>query len=130
MFFNALGTNSGSDVLGMTHLGTTFYFGDVAQGAQHGGGSYSSFITILNPVGGQTATVTATYYAGGKQITSQSVKVPGGSRGTIFPSGFSGRVVAVVTSTQPVAVERPTYFSNINGGNAGTVSGGADVVGV
>jgi len=26
--------------------------------------------------------------------------------------------------------ERPTYFSNINGGNAGTVSGGADVIGV
>jgi len=35
-----------------------------------------------------------------------------------------------VTSTQPVAVERPTYYSNINAGNAGIVSGGADVVGV
>jgi hypothetical protein len=56
--------------------------------------------------------------------------VAGGTRGTIFPGGFSGRVAVVVTSTQPVAVERPTYFSNINGGNAGTVSGGADVVGV
>ena len=130
MYFNALGTNSGSDVVGMTHLGTNFFFGDVAQGAQPGGGSYSSFITILNPIGGQTATVTANYYAGGKLVTSQQATVPGGTRGTIFPSGFSGRVAVVVTSTQPVAVERPTYFSNINGGNAGTVSGGADVIGV
>jgi len=102
----------------------------VAEGAQPGGGSYSSFITILNPVGGQTATVTAKYYAGGNLVTSQTATVPGGARGTIFPTVFTGRAVAVVTSTQPVAVERPTYFSNINGGNAGIVSGGADVVGV
>src|SRR5229473_2112115 len=62
---NALGTSSGSDVIGMTHPGTNFFFGDLAEGAQPGGGNYSSFITILNPVGGQTATVTANYYAGG-----------------------------------------------------------------
>ena len=130
MYFNALGTSSGSDVIGLTHLGTNFFFGDLAEGAQPGGGNYSSFITILNPVGGQTATVTAKYYAGGNFITSQQATVPGGSRGTIFPAGIPSRVAVVVTSTQPVAVERPTYFSNINGGNAGTVSGGADVVGV
>jgi hypothetical protein len=34
------------------------------------------------------------------------------------------------TSSQPVVSERPTYFSGINGGNAGIVSGGADVIGV
>lgn len=130
MYYNALGANSGSDVLGLTHLGTTYYFGDVAEGAQPGGGSYSSFITILNPTGSQTATVTAKYYAGGNFITQQTATVPAGTRGTIVPSGFTGRVTAVVTSTQPVAVERPTYFNNINGGNAGIVSGGADVVGV
>src|SRR5579859_1890709 len=130
MYFNALGTNSGSDVIGLTHLGTTFYFSDVAQGAQPGGGSYSSFITILNPLGGQTANVVATYYAGGNAITTQKVTVNGGARGTIFPTGVPARSVVVVTSDQPVAVERPTYFSNINGGQAGTVSGGADVVGV
>jgi hypothetical protein len=37
---------------------------------------------------------------------------------------------AQVTSNQPVVVERPTYFVNVNGGNAQTVSGAADVVGV
>lgn len=49
MYFNALGTNSGSDVLGVTTLGQTFYIADVAVGPQQGGGSYSSFIPILNP---------------------------------------------------------------------------------
>jgi len=67
-------------------------------------------------------------------VSSQQVVVPGGSRGTIFPASASpalpARVAVVVTSSQPVAVERPTYFSNINGNNAGTVSGGADVIGV
>ena len=134
MYFNALGTNSGSDVIGMTHLGTTFYFGDMAEGRQPGGGSYTSFITILNPPGGQTASVTATYYAGGQLVSSQQVLVPGGSRGTIDPANASpalpARVAVVVTSSQSVAVERPTYFSNINGNNAGIVSGGADVIGV
>ncbi len=38
MYFNALGTNSGSDVLGVTSPGTTFYFADLATGTQAGGG--------------------------------------------------------------------------------------------
>jgi len=122
--------NSGSDVIGMTKLSTTFYFGDLLEGNQPGGGSYSSYITILNPVGGAPATVTAKYYAGGNLVATQSVNVATGSRGTITPSGVPARSVVVVTSTAPVAVERPTYFGNINGGQAGIVSGGADVVGV
>jgi len=36
----------------------------------------------------------------------------------------------ILTSSQPVVAERPTYFSGINGGNAGIASGGADVIGV
>jgi len=135
MYFNALGTNSGSDVLGVTHLGTTFYIADVATGAQAGGGSYSSFIPILNPPSGAgTATVTANYYSVGLLVGTDSTQVPVGTRGTIFPNSHTpalpAHVSVVVTSTQPVAVERPTYFSNINGGNAGTVSGGADVIAV
>ncbi len=133
MYFNALGTNSGSDVVGVTHTGTTFYFADLAVGAQAGGGSYASFLPILNP-GATSATVTATYYANGQQVGTQQVVVPAGARGTIFPSqanpSLPARVSVVLTSTQPVVSERPTYFSNINGGNAGTVSGGADVIGV
>lgn len=131
---NSLGANSTSDVLGVTHLGTTFYIADVAVGAQNGG-KFSSFITILNPPGGQSATVTATYYFGGVVVgTPQVATVPAGTRGTIFPNNdtpaLPAHVSVVVTSTQPVAVERPTYFSNVFEGTAGTVSGGADVIGV
>ncbi|GAC1565442.1 MAG: hypothetical protein NVS3B14_03140 [Ktedonobacteraceae bacterium] len=135
MYFNALGTTSGSDVLGVTKLGSTFYFADVATGAQVGGGSSSSFLPILNPPGSTgPATVTATYYAGGVQVGTQSTSVAVGTRGTIFPDSalpaLPAHVSAVVTSSLPVDVERPTYFSAINGGNAGIVSGGADVIGV
>ena len=135
MYFNALGTNSGSDVLGVSHLAQTFYIADVAVGSQPGGGYYSSFIPILNPpAASQAATVVATYYANGVQVGKQQTTVPVGTRGTIFPNSYQpalpAHVSVVVTSTQPVAVERPTYFSNINGGNAGTVSGGADVIAV
>lgn len=134
MYFNALAVNSGSDVIGLTHLGQTFYFADLATGSQPGGGSYASFIAILNPPGGSPATVTATYYANGQTVGTQQVVVSGGTRGTIFPANASpalpARVAVVVTSTQQVAVELPTYFSNIQGGNAGIVSGAADVIGV
>jgi endoglucanase len=134
MYFNALGVNSGDDTLGTTHLGTTFYFGDMAVGGQPGGGSYSSFIAILNPPGGSMATVSATYYANGQQVGSQQVSVPGGTRGTIFPANANphlpSHVVVALNSTQPVMIERPTYFSGINAGNAGIVSGAGDVAGV
>ena len=134
MYFNALSVNSGSDVLGVTKLGTSFYIADVAVGSQPGSGSYASFLPILNPPGGQSANLTAIYYSGGQQVGQQTLAVSAGTRGTIFPSQASptlpAHVSVLVTSTQPVDVERPTYFSNINGGNAGTVSGGADVIGV
>jgi hypothetical protein len=133
MYFNALGTNSGSDVVGITHTGTTFYFADLAVGGQIAGGSYASFLPILNP-GSSAAIVTAHYFANGQQVGMQQLTVAPGSRGTIFPvnasSALPARVAVTITSTQPVVIERPTYFSNINGGNAGTVSGAADVVGV
>ena len=135
MYFNAQaqGTNSGSDVLGVTHTGTTFYFADMAVGSQPGGGRYSSYLPILNP-GTTAANVTATYYAGGKSVGTQTLAVAANSRGTIFPSqavpALPARVSVVLTSSQPVVSERPTYFSGIAGGNAGIVSGAADVIGV
>src|SRR6266571_4307335 len=57
MYFNALGTSSGSDVVGVTHTGTSFFFADLAVGSQPGGGTSSSFLPILNP-GTTAATVT------------------------------------------------------------------------
>ena len=131
--YNGTATSSGSDVIGMTTLGSTFYFGDLATGTQLGG-SYASFIAVLNPPGRPMATVTATYYANGKNVGLQSINVAGGARGTIAPNQASpalpARVAVVVTSNQPVAVERPTYFGHVTEGVAGSVSGAADVIGV
>ena len=127
-FTNFAGVSSGSDVLGATHTGTTFYFADVPTG-----GNYASFLTILNP-GTTTANVTATFVVGGATVSSQTqtIQVAGGTRGTIIPnnSGALLHAAVTVTSSLPVVVERPTYFSNINGGNAQTVTGASSVVGV
>ena len=124
MYFN-YGVKSGHDVLGATRAGTSFYFADIPTG-----GGYSSFLTILNP-GGNAAKVIASYYANGQKVNSQTLQVPAGTRGTISPdnSGLPQHVAAIVTSDQPIVVERPDYFSNINGGNAGIVSGASCVVG-
>ncbi len=127
-FTNFAGVSSGSDVLGATHTGTNFYFADVPTG-----GGYASFLTILNP-GNTTATVTATFVVGGSTISSQTqtIQVAGGTRGTIIPnnSGALLHAAVTVTSSQPVVVERPTYFNHLNAGNAQTVSGASSVVGV
>ena len=132
MYFNAIGVNSGSDVIGITHTGTTFYFADLAVGSETSGGSYASFIPILNP-GTSVATVTASYYANGQRVGSQQLAVAPDARGTIFPASavpvLPPHVAVVLQSTQPIVVERPTYFRNIHGGNAGVVSGATDVTG-
>jgi hypothetical protein len=127
MYFNFHGDQSNSDVVGATTTAQNFYFADVPNG-----GGYSSFITILNPPGGQPTNVTATYYANGSQVGTQSVTVNAGARGTLAPSAVAGlpqHTAAVVTSTQPVVVERPTYFNSVSGGIAGTVTGASSVVG-
>ncbi len=130
MYFSALGTTGGSDVVGVTHTGTTYYFADLPVGSQPGGGNSSSFLPILNP-GATAAAVTATYYAHGQQVGSQALTVAPHSRGTLFPSQATpSRVSVVLSSSQPVVSERPTYFSGITGCTAGRVSGGADVIGV
>ncbi|GAC1696823.1 MAG: hypothetical protein PVS3B3_22030 [Ktedonobacteraceae bacterium] len=121
-FVNYHGINSGTDVAGATHLGTSFSFADVASDASH-----ISFLTILNPPGGANATVTATYYAGGNMVGKQIATVPAGERGTIVPGQITlpAHSLAVVTSTAPVMVERPTYFLHESQG----ISGAYDVVG-
>lgn len=127
MYFNFHGDQSATDVVGATHTATSFYFADTPSG-----NGYSSFITILNPPGGSTATVTANYFANGHQVGTQTTTVAPGARGTLSPDGLNGlptHVAAVVTSTQPVVVERPTYFTNVDGGFAGNVTGAASVIG-
>ncbi|HTK07831.1 MAG TPA: hypothetical protein VL485_11725 [Ktedonobacteraceae bacterium] len=119
-FVNYHGISSGTDVLGTTQLATKFYFADVPTGSQT-----TSYISILNPGTGM-ARVSATYYAGGKSVGTQSVDLSPNTRGTLSANALSMPIdtAAVVTSTAPVMVERPTYFSNVYG-----VYGAADVVG-
>src|SRR5207248_881363 len=68
-FTNFAGVSSGSDVLGVTHIGKTFYFADVTSGP-----GYASFITILNP-GTTAANITATYNVGGSVAATQTLQV-------------------------------------------------------
>jgi streptogramin lyase len=121
-FTNYHQISSGTDVTGATTLGKSFFFADVASDATH-----ISYLTILNPPGGVSATVTATYYAGGKVVGTQNTTVPAGGRGTIAPGAITlpAHTLAIVTSTAPVMVERPTYFLNESKG----VSGAYDIVG-
>jgi streptogramin lyase len=123
-FVNIFGVSSGHDALGATHLGTNFYFPDVASST-----GFRDFITILNPPGGSAANVTATYYQGGNVLGTDTLAVASGTRGTITPKNLGVHVSAWVQSSQPVAVELPIYFAGFQAGNAGAVSGAAVLVG-
>jgi DNA-binding beta-propeller fold protein YncE len=118
-FLNFRGIASGTDVLGSTHLNTSYYFADVPSGP-----NYTSYLTILNP-NNASANVTATYYANGKVAGTQTTTVPAHARGTIAPGAISlpTHATAFVTSNQPIMVERPTYFAGV------PVSGAYDIVG-
>ena len=123
-FNNFFGISSGTDALGATRLGADYYFADVSTLRQ-----YHSYITILNPPGGQTANITVTYYLAGSTLGKDTLAVPAGIRGTIIPKYLNERAAVWVHSTQPVVVERPTYFYNYFNSNAQNVSGAATVVG-
>ena len=116
---------SGNDVLGATSASQNFFFADVPTGS-----GFISYLTILNP-GNSTANVTATYYANGMAVASQEAAVAGNTRGTIYPNNahLPLHVAAIVTSDQPIVIERPDYFANVNEGNAGIVSGSTCVMG-
>ncbi len=123
-FSNYHGISSGTDVIGGTALGTTYSFADIPTGVS-GSSSFTSFLTILNP-NAQATNVTVSYYANGEKMQSQMLTVPGDARGTISPGmvALPQHVAAIVSSDLPIMVERPTYFTNVNG-----VSGAYDVVG-
>ncbi len=126
MYFSWHGINSGTDALGSTKLAQDFYFADIETER-----NYSSFVTILNPPGGQTANVTVTYVAGGAQLGTKTIVVPAGQRGTTNPIdlGIFRTSALYVHSDQPVVVERPMYFTTSRGNISGPVTGAATVVG-
>lgn len=117
--------SSGTDVLGSTTLSNTYYFADVPSGP-----NFTSYLTILNP-NNAAANVTVNYFAGGKQVGTESTSVPANARGTIAPGAITlpTHVTAIVTSNQQIMVERPTYFMGAIT-NGVPVNGAYDVVGV
>ena len=124
MYFSWHGINSGTDTLGATTLGQDFYFADVEAAR-----NYASFITILNPPGGQNANVTVSYLSGGKQVGVATLIVPSGQRGTTVPTSGVRTAAVHVHSDAPVMVERPTYFTTARSNISGPVTGATTVVG-
>ncbi len=118
-FTNFHGISSGTDVLGSTQLNTNYYFADVPSSS-----STISYLTILNPNSTST-NVTATYYLNGSVVGTQTATVAANARGTIAPSAITlpAHAAVVVTSSQPIVVERPTYFVNA------PVNGAYDIIG-
>jgi len=101
------------NVVGATSLGTLYGFAAASTLAGE-----NDYLTIVNPNVGAAAHLTVTYYTAGGPI-ARAVTVGANSRHTvaIFDSGEGvGRGYAnlgiVVSSDQPVLVEKPTYSSN------------------
>ncbi len=128
IYFNFGGnTPGGSDIVGTTQPGLHFTF---ANGETFPG--YSTYITILNPLGQAQATVIATYYSAGSVIGQTTASVPSGQRSTIAVNAnvpVGKQFLIQIDSNQPVVVERPLYFHTTISGINGTVNGGSSVLG-
>ncbi len=88
---------------------------------------FQTFLTVLNP-NALPAHVTASFFdRNGQSLGSRTITVLGQSRGNFKENDYfnASGVAAVVTSDQPVVVERPEYFGSPNGANVA----GSDVFG-
>ncbi len=88
---------------------------------------FQTFLTVLNP-NALPAHVTASFFdRSGQSLGSRTITVLGQSRGNFKENDYfnASGVAAVVTSDQPVVVERPEYFGSPNGVNIA----GSDVFG-
>ncbi len=128
MYFTFHGVTSGSDILGTTTLAQTFYLADVP--TQNGNTSFmKSYITVLNPSTTTNAQVQLQYIVAGNVENTQTLYVAPGASGTIYPGTLPyAHVGAIISTNTPVSVERSTYVSNMQEGNAGVVSSAASVV--
>ena len=78
---------------------------------------FETFLTVLNP-NATPALVTASFYSRtGASLGSRTILVQGRSRANLKLNDFlnSSGIASVVTSDQPVLVERPEYFGSPNG---------------
>jgi hypothetical protein len=98
--------------MGVTDLGTSWA---LAEGEVGGPFGANSFILLANP-GNAAADVTVTFYReGGLPPLTLTRTVPAASRVTVQASdaGFGGaeKFGAIITSSQPIAVERSIYWN-------------------
>jgi hypothetical protein len=107
-----------TDALGATSLGTVFGFANASTMS----GDWD-FLTFQNP-GSVAASVKVSYYDT-TAVIQQSLTVPAGSRQTLqlFTAGQGPGigdplVGTVITSDQPILVEKPDYSTNGTGGAA------------
>jgi hypothetical protein len=127
MYFNytgygAPGWTGGHCVIGARDAGTQWFF---AEG--YTGSGFDEFLCIQNPYPGDSQ-VTITYYpeGGGQPIVKDAITVQGNTRRTVYVNVDAGEglsISAMVSSDQPVIVERPMYFDFFD------ITGGHDVVG-
>ena len=122
-FQNFHGVSSGTDVLGATKPLQTWYFAEVPRST-----AGETFLSILNP-NSADATVNVQYYNGHIAPVTETKTVAANSRGTFEPNkaALAGQtdLGVIVTSDQPIVVERASYYPTVNG-----VQGSADVMGI
>lgn len=108
MYFDYQGKwDGGHDSLGAQSLSTEW---DFAEGTTRDG--FVTYLTVANP-GEAPSDVTMTYMLGSGKTVIRSHEIPSHSRFTIDVSADVGAgqdVSTTITSTVPVAAERPMYF--------------------
>ena len=79
---------------------------------------FETYLTVLNPTG-KTAHVTARFYGrNGALLGGRGFAVGAGRRATLRLNDFLANqegIASIVTSDQPIVVERPEYFGSPNG---------------
>lgn len=140
MYFRYVGPNSnivvqsGTDVMGATQPGTSYYFPE-ADSRQSGSAHYWTYITMLNPNPSTVDTVVVTYYTG-KCTTNcppEQFTLNPYQRATASPIdakiNLRQQLAISVTSNNPVVVERPMYLADNIPTAGGSLTGAASEVG-
>jgi hypothetical protein len=129
MYFNYSGMGGHAWTGGHCVIGAVAEAADWFFAEGYTGGGFEEWLCIQN-AGAADAQVTVTYYPeGGTHMVKEPITVAANSRRTIYVNGPEGAgpdlaISAEVTSTHPIIVERPMYFSY----GAGW-TGGHDVLG-
>ncbi len=122
MYFDYFGIDEGSNSTATTSLSKTWY---VAEG--YTGEGFDTYILLMNPGDVDAGTVLRFHLPGGEEKKVR-VTVPAHSRRTVKVNDLGGmgdmEFSTLVTSNQPIVVERAVYFSS------GSREGGHSAVGV